>query len=96
MKTCFFGLSGSIGRKLNRPFSPSLARKTGPHPLSNSSSSPLVMKQYSSEEPYSEEPVVETPLSPENENPFHQCFTSSDNNQHRQVNYFSFYFLGAR
>jgi len=78
------GLSGSIGRKLNRPFSPSLARKTGPHPLSNSSSSPLVMKQYSSEEPYSEEPVVETPLSPENENPFQQCFTSSDNNQHRQ------------
>ena len=80
-------LSGSIGRKLNRPFSPSLARKTGPHPLSNSSSSPLVMKQYSSEEPYYEEPVVETPLSPENENPFQQCFTSSDNNQHCQVDY---------
>ena len=53
------------------------------------------MKQYSSEEPYSEEPVVETPLSPENENPFQQCFTSSDNNQHRQVNYFFLVFLGA-
>jgi len=74
------GLSGSIGRKLNRPFSPSLTRKSGPHPLSNSSSSPLVMKQYSCEEP-----VIETPLSPENEQlPYQQCFTSSDNNQHRQ------------
>ena len=56
--------SSSLGRKLNRPFSPTVSRK-GLNPLRNSSSSPFVLKQF--EDTSTNEPFVETPLSPEQE-----------------------------
>ena len=63
--------SASLGRKLNRPFSPSLSRK-GLNPLRNSSSSPFVLEQFEKNPSQvivttSPEPVIETPLSPERE-----------------------------
>ena len=54
------GLNTSTSRKLNRPFSPNLARKHPQnYPLSNSSSSPFVIETHP-------EPFVEMPLSPDN------------------------------
>lgn len=72
------GLSVSGSRKLNRPFSPCLNRKQH-YPLSNSSSSPYVMRQYSDDHsgaPY----AVEMPLSPDNPdgNPFMTSLSISD------------------
>ena len=65
--------SASLGRKLNRPFSPSLSRK-GLNPLRNSSSSPFVLEQFEKNPSQvivttspEAEPVIETPLSPERE-----------------------------
>ena len=65
--------SASLGRKLNRPFSPSPSRK-GLNPLRNSSSSPFVLEQFEKNPSQvivttspEAEPVIETPLSPERE-----------------------------
>ena len=69
------GSSGS--RRLNRPFSPNVARK-GHYPLSNSSSSPFVLRQFSYDQ--NSEPFVETPMSPENETPAFQFTSKSAEN----------------
>lgn len=72
------GLSASGSRKLNRPFSPCLNRKQH-YPLSNSSSSPFVMRQYSDDHPGAPY-AVELPLSPDNPdaNPFVTSLSISD------------------
>lgn len=78
----------SSSRRLNRPFSPAAARKNQQqhYPLSTSSSSPFVLRQFSYENTEEHQPFVETPCSPENEmsnhtnNPFQFTTSKSQEN----------------
>ena len=88
-----FRRGSSSSRRLNRPFSPAAARKNQQqqqqqqhhYPLSTSSSSPFVLKQFSYENTEElDQPFVETPCSPEIEmnhanNPFQFTSKSQEN-----------------
>jgi hypothetical protein len=62
-RTSLDGVGGSMSA--GRPYSPSIARRN--HPLTNSASSPFVMRQLSTDSDFYAEPMIETPLSPDTE-----------------------------